>query len=316
MRRNLTTAVFIVVLYAIVGLSEPRFLTPSSINSILLWMPIITIMALGQLLVVISGGIDISIGSILGCSGIAVGLFLKDHPQLPVPLALLLGVLVGLVLGAFNAAIITWGKIAPLLVTIGTLAGIRGICFLISKGQQVDSNMIPDGLTALARTGVTIGEVTISWLLVISLASAALFGFAMHRTIGAKNLLAFGSNPTAAHLRGISSNAITFWIYSLSGAVAGLAGVMYAARFGFVNPSSAGQSIELTVIAAVAIGGAKLTGGFGNVTGTLLGCFLLSSINVALTVMGIDANWQLLAYGSVIFIAVLVDGLSRRRATS
>jgi rhamnose transport system permease protein len=313
-RRNVITIAFIAALYMSVGLSEPRFLSPSSFNSILLWMPIITVMALGQLLVIISGGIDISIGSVLGCSGIAVGLFLKDHPTLPVPVALLLGILAGLTLGAFNAAIISWGKIAPLLVTIGTLAGFRGLCFLISKGQQVDSNMIPDSLTALARNGVTIGEVTINWLLVLALALAAAFAFAIHHTIGAKNLLAFGSNPTAAHLRGISSNAITFGVYTLSGAVAGLAGVMYAGRFGFVNPSSAGQSIELTVIAAVAIGGAKLTGGFGNVTGTLLGCFLLSSINVALTVLGIDANWQLLAYGCVILVAVLVDGLSRRRA--
>lgn len=314
MRRNLAALVFIIALFAGVGLYEPRFLAPRSLDSILLWMPIITVLALGQLLVVISGGIDISIGSILGCSGITVGLLLKDQPAMPVSLALGLGLLVGLVLGMVNAAIITWGKVAPLLVTIGTLAAFRGLCFLLSKGEQIDSSMIPDGLTALARNGISVGEVTFSWLLILALAVASLFAFGLSYFVGAKNLLAFGSNPTASHLRGISGNAVTFWVYAISGAVAGLGGVMYAARFGFVSPSSAGQGLELTVIAAVAIGGAKLTGGFGNVTGTLLGCFLLSSINVALSVLGIDANWQLLAYGTVILIAVLVDGISRRRA--
>ncbi|MEQ1935133.1 MAG: ABC transporter permease [Fimbriimonadaceae bacterium] len=314
MRRNLAALLFIIVLFAGVGLYEPRFLAPRSLDSILLWMPIITVLALGQLLVVISGGIDISIGSILGCSGIAVGLLLKEQPAMPVSLALGLGLLVGLLLGMVNTAIITWGKVAPLLVTIGTLAAFRGLCFLLSKGDQIDSSMIPDGLTALARNGISAGEVTFSWLLIIALTVACLFAFGLSYFVGAKNLLAFGSNPTASHLRGISGNAVTFWVYAISGAVAGLGGVMYAARFGFVSPSSAGHGLELTVIAAVAIGGAKLTGGFGNVTGTLLGCFLLSSINVALSVLGIDANWQLLAYGTVILIAVLVDGISRRRA--
>ncbi len=312
MRRNLAALFFIFTLFAVVGLYQPRFLAPSSLNSILLWMPIITVLALGQLLVVVSGGIDISIGSILGCSGIVVGLIVKEHPTLPVPVALGLGLLVGLVLGMVNAAIITWGKISPLIVTIGTLASFRGLCFLLSKGQQIDGSMIPDSLTSLARNGLTLGEITLSWLLILSLVGAGGFALAMFYYVGAKSLVAFGSNPSAAHLRGISGNAVTFWVYALCGAMAGLGGVMYAAKFGFVNPSSAGQGLELTVIAAVAIGGAKLTGGFGNVTGTLLGCFLLSSINVALSVMGVDANWQMLAYGAVILVAVLVDGLARR----
>jgi rhamnose transport system permease protein len=98
--------------------------------------------------------------------------------------------------------------------------------------------------------------------------------------------------------------------------MAGLAGVMYASRFGFVNPGSAGQNFELTVIAAVAIGGAKLTGGAGTVVGTLLGCVLLSFINVALSTLGIDANWQLLAYGSVILVAIVVDGFRSRFAVA
>ena len=217
-------------------------------------------------------------------------------------------------LGAINASIITWAKVSPLIVTIGTLAAFRGLTFMLSKGEQIDSSMIPDKLTSLANEGIKLGGVNFSWLLIISLALAGIAALTLRYTVFGRNIFVFGSNPTAAHLRGISGNTVMFWVYAVSGALAGLAGVMYAARFGFVNPLSAGQNFELTVIAAVAIGGAKLTGGTGTVLGALLGCLLLSCINVGLAVLGIDANWQMLAYGVVILIAIFVDGITHRRA--
>ncbi len=313
MLRRFAALIFLVVFVVAVGLREPRFFASQSIESVLLWMPLIVIGALGEFMVIVSGGIDISIGSILGFAGIGVGLVVKANPNLPVPVLLVVGCALGLLLGIVNASLITWAKISPLIVTIGTLAAFRGLTFLLSKGDQIDSSMIPDSLTGLANKGIPIFGVNVSWLFVIALVLAVVVAWVLRNTIAGRNLFAYGNDAHSAHLRGVSGNAVTFWVYALSGAFAGLGGVMYAARFGFVNPGSAGQNLELTVIAAVAIGGTKLTGGSGTIGGVLTGCLLLSCINVGLSVLGIDANWQMLAYGLVIVVAIIVDGLTARR---
>jgi rhamnose transport system permease protein len=311
--RNLLALAFVLAFCAAVAIKEPRFLQPQSIESVLLWMPLITVVAMGQFLVIVTGGIDISVGSVLGFAGIGVGLLLKSDPTMPLLAVFAAGLGLGLVLGAANASLVAWAKVSPLIVTIGTLAAFRGLTFMLSKGDQIDSSMLPDRLTALANQGIEVAGVTVNWLLLVALAVAAATAFVANKTVFGRNVFAFGGNPQAAHLRGVSASAVTFWVYAVCGALAGLAGVMYAARFGFVNPLSAGQSFELTVIAAVVIGGTKLTGGTGSVLGVLIGCLLLSCINVGLAVLGIDANWQMLAYGLVILVAVVVDGIATRR---
>lgn len=292
-------------------LKEPRFFDPKSINSILMWMPLITVAAMGQLIVIVMRGIDISLGSIIGFSAIAVGLILRDQPALPIWLALLMGVGIGAVLGMINASLITWGRLSPIVVTIGTLTAFRGATFLLSRGEQIDPSMIPDSLTGLASHGLRIGGVVVSYLLLIALAVGAVTYLFLRFTQLGRDIFAFGSNPEAAHLRGISVKQITFLGYTLCGAAAGLTGVMYAGRFGFANPGTAGQNFELNVIAAVAIGGVKISGGYGTVFGVLMGCLLLSCINVALSVLGIGADWQMVTYGAIILIALTIDGLAR-----
>lgn len=304
---------FLVVLLGAAAIKEPRFFQPGNIESILLWLPLLIVVAIGQLLVILTGGIDLSVGSVLGFAGIGVGLVLKSNPTLPFPAALFLGLMIGLVLGLVNGGLIVLGRLSPLIVTIGTMAAFRGLTFLLSRGDQVTSNQIPDSLTNLARSGIPLGPVTLSWLLVLALVVAGAAAFLLAKSAPGRNILTVGSNETAAHLRGISVPRIHLLVYALCGGLAGLAGVMYASRFDFVNPGTAGQGFELSVIAAVAIGGAKLTGGSGSVPGVLLGCLLLACINVGLTILGIDANWQMLAYGLVILIGIVADGLMRRQ---
>lgn len=309
----------VVVLCLATTLKEPRFLDATSINSVLLWMPLILVAAVGQLPVIVMRGIDISVGSVLGFSGIAVGLILKSNPGLPIPFAFLAGALTGAVLGSVNASLITWAKLPPIVVTIGTLTAFRGLTFLLSQGKQVDSSMVPRNLTTLAKDGLPLGGVAFSYLLLIAIFVAILGAVGLRYTQMGRDIFAYGSNPNAAYLRGVPINKATFWAYTLCGATAGLAGVMYAARFGFVNPGTAGQNFELTVIAAVAIGGVKITGGYGSIAGAVIGCLLLSCLNVALSVLGIDANWQMLAYGAVILAALLIDSgirMTRKEAVA
>ena len=191
---------FLIAVCVLTGLKEPRFFDPKSINSILLWMPLITVAAMGQLIVIVTRGIDISIGSIIGFTGISVGLIYRANPALPLPLGLLAGIVVGTLLGIVNAGLITWGKLSPIVVTIGTLSAFRGGAFLLSKGEQIDSSMIPDSLTSLSNTGLTIGPVTVSWLLLIALAVCGVTALFLRFTQLGRDIFAFGNNPTAAHL--------------------------------------------------------------------------------------------------------------------
>lgn len=312
-KREIGLLIVLIVLITACFIAKPIFLDPRNINSILLWMPLLLVAAVGQFPVIVARGIDISAGSIVGLSAISVGLLVKGNPHVPMPLLFLAGAIVGLVLGCLNGLIIAFGKVPAVVATIGTLTAFRGLTFVISKGDQIDSTAIPQSLTSLANQGINLGNVTISWLLIIGLVFAMAAFFASTRLQFYRNIFAYGSNPEAAFLRGISPKTVQMVCYCASGSLAGVAGTMYLARFGFANPGSAGQSFELIVIAAVAIGGVKITGGSGSIFGVFLGCALLSCINVALTVLGIDADWQLLVYGATILIALIIDSVSQRR---
>lgn len=311
--RELGTLVLLILVVAGAAIREPRFLGPESINGILLWIPLLVIIGMGQMLVIVTRGIDVSVGSVVGVSAMVVGMLFRDHPGLPVPVGMLAGLGFGLLLGGVNAAVIAWGKVPPIIATLGTLSAYRGLTFIVSGGKQVDSNDLPDALTNLAQEGpVRFGGLTVPWILLLALLVAGLTALFVHRTRAGRDVFALGSNPDAAQLRGVPVMRTTFLVYAVTGALAGLAGVLYVSRFGFVNPATAGQGMELVVIAAVVIGGTKVTGGTGTVLGVLLGCLLLGALSQALAVLGIAATWQQLVYGGVILIALLFDsGLQR-----
>lgn len=305
--------VALILLIALCYFKEPRYLDPRNINSILLWMPLLLVAAVGQFPVIVARGIDISIGSIVGLSAVTVGLMVKANPTLPVPILFLIGAIAGLVLGSINGILIAYGKIPAVVATIGTLTAYRGLTFVATGGDQIDSSVVPDRLTSLTNHGIDIGNVTLPWLLMIGIAFAIIAGLAARYTQFYRNIFAYGSNPDAAYLRGISPKTVQMICYIASGTLSGIVGTMYLAKFGFASPGSTGQSFELIVIAAVAIGGVKITGGSGSILGVFLGCALLSCINVALVVLGIDADWQMLVYGTTILIALIIDTLSQRK---
>jgi len=237
------------------ALRAPRFIEAASLNSILLFAPILIVMGMGQMLVIVTRGIDVSVGSMVGLSAMAAGMFMKAHPHSPVLAGVSVGVAVGGALGCINAAAIAYGKVPAIIATLGTLSAFRGLTFILSRGVQVDSNDLPDALTTCSSNGpIHLFGLTISWLLVISLVVAAIGAWIVKRTRVGRDIFALGSHPDAARLRGIPVQKVTFVVYAITGALCGLAGLMYASRFGFVNPGTAGQGLELIVIAAVVIG--------------------------------------------------------------
>ncbi len=309
--RELGLLAVVIVLCVACTMKDRNFIDPHNIDSILLWMPLLLTAAIGQFPVIVIRGIDISIGSIIGLSAIAVGVLLKSHPDLGVPMLFAIGATIGLILGILNGALITYAKIPAVVTTIGTLTLFRGLTYMVCGGDQIDASLVPDRLTVLAHSGITVREVTVSWLLIFALLLGIITALLARFSQFFGNVFAYGSNPSAAYLRGISPNKVQMACYALSGLTGGIAGVMFLSRFGNASPASAGSGFELLVIASVAIGGVKITGGSGSTLGVVLGCALLAVINVALVVLKVPADYQTLVYGLTILIALLIDALSR-----
>jgi len=306
--REAGTLVLLIAVAAAALAKDHQFLDAKNLNSILQWIPLLVVVGMGQMMVILTRGIDVSVGSTMGLAGITVGMLFRDHPGLNIYLGTLIGIVIGAVLGSINGGLIAWAKVPPIIATLGTLSAYRGLVFIVSKGDQIDSNNIPDGLRNWTLHGpMQIGGVTVSWLLVWAMAASAATAYLLRQTRTGRDIYSIGSNPDAARLRGIPVSRVTFLVYTLCGALAGLAGVLYASRYGFVNPGTAGSGFELIVIAAVVIGGTNVLGGSGTVPGVLLGCLLLGTINVALAVLGIDESWQMLVYGLVILVALTLD---------
>lgn len=309
--RELGIVVFLVVVIGVTLALKPDFLKPINLRSILLWIPLLTVVAMGEMMVIITRGIDVSVGSTLAFAGIVVGMIFRDFPEFNIYLGTLLGILIGAALGAVNGGLIAYLRVPPIITTLGTLSVYRGLTFIVSGGRQIDPNHVPTALIRWSQRG-PFDIQWIPWVVVVAVVVAiAAHVFLRYRRRG-RDIYTIGGNPEAALLRGIPVKSTTFLVYAITGAMAGLAGILYASRFGFVNPGETGVGFELTVIAAVVIGGTNVFGGSGTVLGVFLGCLLLGTINVALAVLGVASTWQLAVYGFVILLAVLVDAIIQR----
>jgi rhamnose transport system permease protein len=308
LRREWGTFGLILLVGALTVWREPRFLQPQSLSGILLWIPLLSIVGFGQMFVIVTRGIDVSVGSMAGFAAMTMGLVFKFHPDLNLIVGIGIALAAGLALGCLNGLLVAIAKIPPIIATLGGLSVYRGLIFIMSKGKQVDSNYLPDALTDLSQKGpVTIGSVTLPWMVLLALAIGLLAVYVCRFTRFGRDQFAIGGNPDAAKLRGVPVEKRLFAVYALTGALAGVTGAAYASKFGFVNPGSAGKGLELTVIAAVVIGGTKVSGGSGSPVGVLLGAVLLGMINQALSVMGISEDFQQFVYGAIVLIAVLLD---------
>lgn len=305
---GLIGALFLLV--AITAWRSPQFATVQNLQRIMLDISLLLLVATGQTMVVLTRNIDLSVGSVLGLSGIVIGFLLKDHPGMAVGLILLLGGILGLVLGAVNAVLVSWGRVPAVIATLGTLTVYRGLVFIYSGGKQVNPRDIPPQLVQLARTG----KFGLPFIVVLAVAVAVAGWLYLRYTRTGRAMYAVGSNPDAARMRGIRADRIVALTYLLSGTLAGLAGVLYAARFGTVNPASAGLAFELQVVAATVIGGTSILGGRGGVAGTFLGALLLGTIANALAVTGVSGFWQRATEGAIILAAVVADAAIRRQA--
>ena len=297
----------LIALFVILAIASPNFLTPTNLSSVARQTAVINIMALGMTLIIISGGIDLSVGSILALSGL-LGTTIMER-KLGIPAGMAVGLFAGTVCGLANGTMITSLSINPFIVTLGTMGIYRGLALIFSNGLPVHD--IPPSFSYLGEGGVAGVPFVLGLLLVCA---AAMHVVLEHTRLG-RYAFSIGSNSDAAFYAGVPVRFVTISVYAIAGLLTGLSGMIEASRLMTGQPTG-GQGYELQAIAAVVIGGGSLRGGEGSVLGTLVGAFIMGLLANGSDLLGINPYWQQVIIGAVIILAVSFDELRKRRLTS
>lgn len=306
--REIGIVFFIVLLVIAVSIRSPAFLTVDNFRDILLNISILLIVALGQAMVIITGGIDLSVSSTIGLVAMMVAFVVARLAGFPPWLALPLGMALGAVLGSVNGLLIARGGLPPIIATLGTFSIYRGLVFFYSGGTWINAFELPVEFKEIAK-GTPLG---VPNLILIALVVVLLVYYFLNFTRLGRDIYAVGGNKLAAQMAGVRVSRTIFMVYLISGTLAGLAGVLWASRFESAQTNTA-LGFELQTVAASVVGGVSVLGGSGTVLGVVLGAFLLGIINNALTLVRISPFWQLAAQGLLILLAVIVDFVISRQ---
>ena len=295
----------LIILGAVLSFVSPYFLTANNLLNIGRGIAVVGIVAVGETIVIIAGGFDLSVGSTMAAAGMAAG-WLVTHGY-PLPVAFGAALAIGVIVGLINGTIISYGRINPLIATLATLAIVRGLGYVVSGGRElVISN------EAFLEFGV--GKVLgVPFIVILLIATFLVFGWAMPRTLFGRYAYAIGSSAKAAQRSGVPVARWRLAYYATCGLLAAVAGLVFVARTGNAQPSAA-LGIELDVITAVILGGTSLSGGRGRLWGTFIGLLLLGVVNNGLILVGVPAFWQQVVKGGILLVAVLYDEVRRNRA--
>jgi ribose transport system permease protein len=283
---------------------SPSFLSLSNCFDVMRQVSINAVIAFGMTLSILLGGIDLSVGSILAVSSVLAAMTMKQGQGAVVAAGV--AILAGGAMGSLNGTVIAKGKVAPFIATLGTMTLLRGVALVLSNGSPISG--FSSDLFAMLGGGYVARLIPVP--VVLMLAMFAVFWFVLTRTVFGRHVYATGGNAEAARLSGVNTDRVQILVYTVSGAMAALAGVILTSRLDSAQPT-AGAGYELDAITAVVLGGTSLAGGRGWIFGTLVGALLIGVLNNGLNLMGVSAFYQLVVKGSVILLAVLLDRSSK-----
>jgi ribose transport system permease protein len=304
--QNLQELLGLIGIYALlfIGLSlkSPYFLKPDNLINIMTAVSVIGFIAIAMTMVIVSGGLDLSVGSVVALTGVIVA---QLSHIMPIGAAIAVAILVGVFVGAFNGFAITKIGINPLITTLGTLSIARGLAYVLSKGdtQSIDN----EAFTFLGNG--RLGPIPVQVIVLIVLALLA--AWVMKSTVFGRSVYAIGGNAQASRLAGLPVLRLQMFVYILSGLSAAVGGMFLTSQLSAAAPESS-AGLELSVIAAVILGGTSLTGGKGTIAGTMLGVMILGTLNNGLTLLNVSSNYQDIARGAVLLLAVALDQLRLR----
>jgi len=305
--RELLLLVAIGLVLGVIASRFPAFIAPSNLASVFNDTSPLILLAIGQMIVILTKCIDLSVAANLALTGMVVALVNIAAPEMPIIVILVIAVLFGACLGMLNGVLVWKLEIPPIVVTLGTMTIFRGTIFLLTEGKWVNSHEMSDNFKAFPRSEI-IGLPVLSWF---AIGAVVLFTIVMTRTTLGRAFYAAGGNPHAATYAGINVGRTQFWAFTISGALAGLTGYLWVSRFAVAYVDVAG-GFELTVVAACVIGGVSIMGGIGTVPGALLGALFLGIIANALPVVNISPFWQMAISGAAIIIAVALNAQANR----
>jgi rhamnose transport system permease protein len=305
--REMSLVIILIVLCIFIQIRNSTFLSMTNINDMITNATMMSILAVGMMCVLLIGGIDISIGSTIAFSGMAVALLLRSHPEIPTLVSFILGVLVGTLCGLLIGVIITKGQVIPIIATLGLMNVYRGATYLIADNQWVAAYQLPENLKAFA-TGKFLG---INNMIVVAVLIYIVFAYFIKFTRTGRKIYAVGSNPEAAEVSGINIDKIKILVYSIMGGLAGLVSILWISKYASAQGDAA-TGLEIDIIAACVIGGVSLNGGKGTVFGVILGTVTLGILNNALPLINISPFWQDAIKGFVIIVAIIINTTTQR----
>lgn len=301
--KKLGPALVLIVLCIVAGILSPVFFTSSNLLNIALQVSVIAIIAAGMTFVILTGGIDLSVGSILGFTGVLLAGIFKATGS--IFLASISSIVVGGLLGLVNGVLVSYGNVPAFCATLGVMSMARGLAFVYTKGSPISS--FPGSFRFFGAAYV--GPIPVPVIEAVIIFVAA--WYVLTKTPFGRSIYAIGSNEKASRLSGIKTNLHKMLAYVVNGVLTGFAALMFVGRINSAHPL-AGQGYELDAIAAVVIGGTSLSGGQGSIVGTFLGALIMGVIRNALNLLNVDAYWQQVVIGAVIVIAVLMDRRSKK----
>jgi ribose transport system permease protein len=303
----------LIALFVVFSIASPNFFQFENIVGILIATAVNGILALGVTLVIISGGIDLSIGTVMTLSAVMTGVAITNA-RFPVGIGILVGLATGTLAGVLNGVIISKLKVPPFIATLGMLNVAKGLALVFSGLKPIYFNDTPEfnSMVMNSALGGIIPGLTVPNAVLILFGAAIIASLILTRTLVGRYTFALGSNEEATRLSGVSVDAWKIAVYALCGLFAGLAGVVIAARLNSAQPSL-GQGYELDAIAAAVIGGTSLSGGEGSILGTVIGAFIISTLSNGLRILSVPQEWQTVVTGGIVILAVYLDIVRRRQ---
>src|SRR4030065_2830860 len=303
-------SLFIFILFIVFGVSlrTPSFLYINNFVDILDDTAILSIVAIGQLIIIVTGGIDLSVGSSLALSGMSVALLNQYHPGIPIFVIILISIAIGLLLGSINGLLVSRAKIPPVITTLGTMSIYRGLVFVLCKGSWVSAHEMTETFRGFPRSSF----LGISSLIWISILIVILFLIFLTLTRTGREIYGVGGNKIASQYVGINLKKIQYIVFTLGGGITGLAGFLWVARYAAAQSETA-IGFEFQTIAACVIGGVSIAGGTGTIIGVVLGSFFMGIVYNALTMINVSPFWQMAIQGFIILCAIIINTVMDKR---
>ena len=307
-KREFNLFAFILFIIFGVSLRTPSFLYINNFIDILNDTAILSMVAIGQLMIIVTGGIDLSVGSSLALSGMSVALLNQYHPGIPIFVIILISIAIGLLLGSINGLLVSQAKIPPIITTLGTMSIYRGLVFVVCKGTWVSAHEMTEVFRMFPRRSF----LGISSLIYISILIVILFLIFLNLTRTGREIYGVGGNKIASQYVGINLKKIQYIVFTLGGGITGLAGFLWVARYAAAQSETA-IGFELQTIAACVIGGVSIMGGSGTIIGVVLGAFFMGIVYNALTMINVSPFWQMAIQGFIILFAIIINTIMDKR---